>query len=83
MAPSATLARKAKPPDKLEVKAICSFDKLRDGWRVTTSELSVRGKVLGLAKAEFEGLASEAESTCPISNAIHNNVEISLSATLD
>ena len=82
MALSATLARKGTPPEHLEVTAVCSFEKVGDGWKVTTSELSVKGKVPGLDANAFEETAKAAEKGCPISNAIRNNVEIRLSASL-
>ena len=82
MALSATLGRKGTPPERLEVTAVCSFEREGDGWKVTTSELSVRGKVLELDATAFTELAKAAERSCPISNAIRNNVEIKLTASL-
>ncbi len=82
MALSATLARRKAPPERLDVTAICSFERVGDGWKVTTSELSVRGRVSGLDQSAFVEAAKAAEKTCPISNAIRNNVEIKLSVSL-
>ncbi len=82
MALSATLARRGTPPERLEVTAVCSFERVGDGWKVTTSEVSVKGKVPGFDKMMFDEVARAAEKTCPISNAIRNNVEIKLSASL-
>ncbi len=82
MALSATLARRGTPPERLDVTAVCSFERVGDGWKVTTSELSVRGRVVGLDERMFQDVARAAEKTCPISNAIRNNVEVRLSASL-
>jgi len=82
MALSATLARRRTPPERLDVTAVCSFERVGDGWKVKTSELSVKGRVPGLDRGAFEEVARAAEKTCPISNAIRNNVEIRLSASL-
>jgi len=82
MALSATLARRGTPPERLDVTAVCSFERLGDGWKVTTSEVSVEGRVPGLDKTTFQEVARAAERTCPISNAIRNNVAITLSASL-
>lgn len=82
MALSATLARKGTPPERLDVTSSVSFEKVGDGWRVTTSELSVKGNVPGLDEAGFQETVRAAEKGCPISNAIRNNVEIKLSASL-
>lgn len=82
MAFSATLARNKTPPTRLDVSAVCTFDKVGDGWKVTKMALSVKGWVPGLDAAKFQELAKAGEAGCPISNAIRNNVEISLSASL-
>ena len=83
MALSATLARKRTPPERLDVTAKCTFDKVGAGFKVTTMELTVHGKVPGLQSSAFQETAKEAEAGCPISNAIRNNVEIRLTAILD
>ncbi len=82
MAFSAGLARNGTPPKKLEVKAVATFDKVGDGWKVTTMELTVKGDVPGIDQAKFLELANGAKDGCPISQAIRNNVQVSLVATL-
>lgn len=82
MAFSAELARNGTPPKKLDVKAVATFDKVGDGWRVTTMELSVKGEVPGIDKKRFLELANGAKEGCPISQAIKNNVQVTLDAML-
>ena len=82
MALSATLARNKTPPTRLDVNAKATFDKVGDGWKVTTMELTVKGWVPGVDAAKFQELAKASEAGCPISNAIRNNVAIKLNATL-
>jgi osmotically inducible protein OsmC len=50
---------------------------------VTRSALEVNGTVPGLDQDGFQQAAEEAEKGCPISNAIRNNVAISVKATLN
>jgi len=83
MALSATLAKKRTPPERLNVTAQCTFDKVGDGFKVTTMDLKVHGRVPGLEQSTFQEVAQIAEKSCPISNAIRNNVEIRLTAKLD
>jgi osmotically inducible protein OsmC len=83
MALSATLARKGTPPERLNVKAVSTFDRVGEGYKVTTMELTVRGKVPGIDQAKFEDAAREGEKACPISNALRNNVDIKLTAKLE
>ncbi len=82
MALSAALGRMQKPPQRLDVSATATFDKVGDGWKVTTMELSVVGKVPGLSPADFEKAAKGAGEGCPISGALKGNVAISVTASL-
>lgn len=82
MALSAALSRNRTPLESLEATAVCSFEQVGGAWKVTSSELSVKGKVPGLNGTRFQDIAREAEKSCPISNAIRDNVSIKLSAAL-
>jgi len=82
MALSAGLGRMQKPPERLSVSATATFDKVGDGWKVTTMELEVTGKVPGISAAEFEQAAKAASVGCPISAALKGNVAISVTARL-
>jgi lipoyl-dependent peroxiredoxin len=83
MALSGALANEGTPAERLEVTAACSFDKVGEGWGVTSMRLHVRGWVPGLERAAFEEVARAGEEGCPISNAIRGNVEIRLTAELE
>ena len=83
MAFSGALVRAGSPPERLDVSAEVTFDKLEAGWRVTTSALTVRGWVPGIAKADFDAAAEATRTGCPISQALIGNVEISLDAALE
>ena len=82
MALSAGLARMQKPPQRIQVSATATFDKVGDGWKVTTMELNVVGKVPGLTAAEFEAAAQAAGQGCPISGALKGNVAVTVTAQL-
>jgi lipoyl-dependent peroxiredoxin len=82
MAFSAGLARNGTPPRKLETKAVVTFDKTDAGWRITRSDLTVRGTVEGIDAAKFAELANAAKEGCPISSALKGNVELTVEATL-
>jgi osmotically inducible protein OsmC len=82
MALSAGLAKKGTPPERLETTATVTFDKVGDGWSVTSSELEVRGSVPGIDDAGFRAAAEEAKDGCPISRALKGNVRLSVKATL-
>jgi lipoyl-dependent peroxiredoxin len=82
MALSAGLGRMQKPPERLNVSATATFDKVGEGWKVTTMELDVVGKVPGLSAAEFESAAQAAGQGCPISGALKGNVAVTVRARL-
>jgi osmotically inducible protein OsmC len=82
MALSAGLGRAQHPPEKLEVSAAATFDKVGDGWKVTKMELSVVGHVAGITPEEFRAAAEAAGKGCPISGAIQGNVPVTVTARL-
>ena len=83
MAFSHTLAQAGTPAEKLHVTAVSSFEPVGGGYKITTMELDVRGKVPSLDEAGFEEAAHKAEQGCPVSNALRNNVEIRLKTHLE
>ncbi len=83
MALSAGLARAGSPPERLDVSAEITFDKLEPGWRVTRSTLTVRGRVPGMSEEAFRTAAEAAKVGCPISNALNPSIELTVEATLE
>ena len=83
MAFSHTLAQAGTPAERVTVSATCAFEQVGAGFKVTTMDLNVRGKVPGLDQAGFEKVAQQAEQGCPVSNALRNNVQISVKANLE
>ncbi|HEV8489374.1 MAG TPA: OsmC family protein [Candidatus Limnocylindrales bacterium] len=82
MAFSNGLAKNGTPATRLDVSADVTFDKVGDGWKVTKSELHVRGNVPGIDAAKFRELAEVAKEGCPISGALKGNVALSVDAEL-
>jgi osmotically inducible protein OsmC len=83
MALSGGLARAGTPPERLEVSAEVTFDKVDAGWKVVSSALTVRGWVPGSTTSDFVAAAEDARDGCPISQALKGNVELSVVATLE
>lgn len=83
MAFSGRLARFGTPPQRLDVSAEVTFDKLEAGWKVTSSALTVRGVVPGISAEDFASEAALAKDGCPISGALKGNVQLSVDAALD
>ena len=84
MAFSHALSTAGNPPERLHVTSVVSLNpKEGGGVEVTDSALTVTGSVPGLDQTGFQSAAEAGEQGCPISNAIRNNVAITVTATLD
>jgi osmotically inducible protein OsmC len=83
MALSGALGRAGSPPERLDVSAEVTFDKVEAGWRVVSSALTVRGVVPGMSAADFIAAAEATRDGCPISVALSGNVALSVEATLE
>jgi osmotically inducible protein OsmC len=79
MAFSNGLAKAGHTAERLDTTASIDFV---PGKGITHITLSVRGRVPGIDGREFERLAEAAKDGCPVSQALHGNVEISLDARL-
>ena len=83
MALSGALGRAGTPPERLDVSAVVTFDKLEAGWRVVSSALTVHGRVPGMSEADFLAAAESTKDGCPISIALAGNVALSVEAILE
>ena len=77
MAFSKALADAGHAPESLQVTAAVTF---QPGEGVKGSHLLVSAKVPGLADQEFQGLAEQAKTNCPVSKAL--SIPITIDATL-
>jgi osmotically inducible protein OsmC len=65
--------------ERLDVTATVTFV---PGTGITTSALHVRGAVPGISAEDFVATAEHAKATCPVSEALAGNVEVTLDAAL-
>jgi osmotically inducible protein OsmC len=80
MAFSNGLAKAGHKVEELNTTAEVAFV---PGTGITSVALSVRGRVKGIDDAEFQELAEAAKEGCPVSKALHGNVELKLEARLE
>jgi lipoyl-dependent peroxiredoxin len=76
------LTEAGNAPEHLDVTAKVALDLVDGAPTVTTSELTVSGRVPGIDQAAFEQAASDAGKNCPISRALAG-VQITVNATLE
>ncbi len=82
MALASDLSRQGHPPAQLATRATVTVEPERGGWTITRSHIQVQGQVPGIDDAQFQRSARQAEESCPVSRALHANVEITLEAAL-
>jgi osmotically inducible protein OsmC len=82
MALSHGLGEAGNPPEHLDVSSKVTLDLVDGAPTVTTSELTVRGRVPGIDQATFEQAAFDAGRNCPVSRAL-SGIEITVDATLE
>ncbi len=80
MAFSNGLAKAGHKVEELNTTAEVEFV---PGTGITSSSITVRGRVKGIDEAEFQKLAEAAKEGCPVSKALHGNVELRLEARLE
>jgi osmotically inducible protein OsmC len=76
------LAQAGTPPQRLETEATATFDKVGEGFRMTTMRISIRGQVKGLDEDGFRQAAETAKENCPVSQALKGNVDVTMDASL-
>jgi osmotically inducible protein OsmC len=82
MALSHELGEAGHEPERLDVTSVVTLDLVDDAPTVTTSKLTVRGRVPGIDQDEFEKYAQGAGENCPISRAL-GGVDIQVDAKLE
>ena len=82
MALAHALAQEGTPAKTLQAEAKATFDKVGDGFRMTTMNISIRGEVDGLDEDGFRQAAEQAKENCPVSQALKGNVDVSVDAAL-
>ncbi|VWX52805.1 OsmC family protein [Novosphingobium sp. 9U] len=81
MATSFALAKAGHTDGSLETECKVTLVPADGGFKVTKSELALKGKVAGLSQDEFEAIAAEAKAGCPISKLL--NCEITLATSFE
>src|SRR3954453_14649244 len=81
MALNGTLGRKQASASRTLITATVTADKTETGIKLLSSKLKVTAEGLkGIEKSQFADVAREAESKCPISNAIRGTMQIEVEA---
>lgn len=82
MALSNILSKQGHRPESLDTSATATFEKVNGARRITTMKLEVRGNVPGVSAADFAEAAEKAKEDCPVSQALSDDVAVSVEAEL-
>jgi osmotically inducible protein OsmC len=69
--------------ERIAVEARCNLVERGGGFKIDRMQLLVSAQVEGIDEAAFREVVRKAEQSCPVSNAIRNNVQISVEARLE
>lgn len=72
------LSQQGHVPEEIATQATISLE----NGAINKMHLVAKGRVPGLAEADFKRLADEAEKACPVSNLLRNGLSITLDASL-
>jgi osmotically inducible protein OsmC len=81
MALSAGIAKAGFSPKRVHTKAAVHFDKVGDGFAITSIDLTTEAEIPGIDNSKFQELADGAKKGCPVSKALAGTT-INLKATL-
>ena len=82
MALSGGLEKEGFAPTSVDTSAACTVEKVGEGFKITTMNLTVKAVVPGIDDAKFQSIAASTKEGCPVSSALKGNVQIGLTATL-
>jgi osmotically inducible protein OsmC len=81
MALAAGLTKAGHNPTRINTNASVSLEKVGEGFKITTIELTTEAEVPGIHEQAFLEFAESAKKNCPVSQALAGT-EIKLNATL-
>jgi lipoyl-dependent peroxiredoxin len=82
MALSGGLEKNGTLPTSIETSAACTVEPAAGGFAITSIALDVTAVVPGIEDAAFQKIVADTLLGCPVSKALHGNVEITANAKL-
>jgi osmotically inducible protein OsmC len=70
MAFALMLSQAGTPPKRIQTEAEVGLEKVGDGFRITTVNLTTEADVPGIEEKDFQELAEKAKAGCPVSQAL-------------
>jgi osmotically inducible protein OsmC len=83
MALALVLGEAGTPPQRLSTRARCVLEEDRGAPRITRVTITVSARIDSLGAEAFQAAVDAASTLCPVSNALRENVEVTVEAKLD
>jgi len=76
MALSAGLGKAGFEPSRIKTSASLDLENVEGSWRITTIRLETFARVPKISQAQFENIAQDAKTNCPVSQVLRANVTL-------
>lgn len=80
---AAVLTEAGHIPQAITTEAIYTMDKVEERWSMVAVALTTSAKVPDIDKDEFDRLLARAQDLCPLSRALHPDVQVTVEAHLE
>lgn len=82
MAFAGGLEKNGTPPTSVDTQAACTVEPVEGGFGITKIHLVITAVVPRIDNAKFQEVANATLTGCPVSKALHGNVNLTLEAKL-
>jgi len=76
MALSAGLGKAGFEPSRIKTSASLDLENVEGSWRITTIRLETFARVPKISQAQFENIAQDAKTNCPVSQVLRANITL-------
>jgi osmotically inducible protein OsmC len=76
MALSAGLGKAGFEPTRIKTSALLDLENVEGSWRVTSIRLETAARVANINPAQFETIAQDAKTNCPVSQLLKTNISL-------
>jgi lipoyl-dependent peroxiredoxin len=76
MALSAGLGKAGFEPVRIKTQALLDLENVEGSWRITTIRLETVARIPKITPAQFESIAQDAKTNCPVSQVLRANITL-------
>lgn len=76
MALAAGLGKAGFEPNRIRTEALLDLENVEGSWRITTIRLETVARIPRITPSEFDSIAQDAKTNCPVSQLLRANIEL-------